>query len=76
MYERDTQRILQPALGGLRGARDCRRPRVLLLCSNTLLLVLQTATHVCLVTDYCPGGELYYLLEQQPQKRFSEEVVR
>jgi hypothetical protein len=43
---------------------------------HALLLVLQTATHVCLVTDYCPGGELYYLLEQQPQKRFSEEVVR
>nr|AML77086.1 putative LOV domain-containing protein [Interfilum paradoxum] len=42
----------------------------------TLYASFQTATHVCLVTDYCPGGELYYLLEQQPQKRFSEEVVR
>ncbi len=37
---------------------------------------VQTKTHVCLITDFCPGGELFALLERQPCKAFSEEAVR
>ncbi|KAJ4916705.1 Phototropin-2 [Raphanus sativus] len=33
----------------------------------------QTSTHVCLITDSCPGGELFALLEIQPMKFLSEE---
>nr|AML76507.1 putative LOV domain-containing protein [Radula lindenbergiana] len=42
----------------------------------TLYGSFQTRTHVCLITDFCPGGELFLLLERQPQKRFSEESAR
>lgn len=42
----------------------------------TLYASFQTATHVCLITDFCAGGELYMALEKQKGKRFSEEVVR
>eukprot|EP00850_Spirogloea_muscicola_P007733 SM000040S14745 [mRNA] locus=s40:2849:8018:- [translate_table: standard] len=42
----------------------------------TLYGSFQTATHVCLITDFCRGGELYTLLERQPHKRFSEEAAR
>nr|AHZ63904.1 phototropin [Coleochaete scutata] len=42
----------------------------------TLYASFQTATHVCLITDFCPGGELYSLLEKQPGKIFSEESAR
>ncbi len=37
---------------------------------------VQTPTHVCLITDFCPGGELFLLLERQPRKVFSEDVAR
>ncbi len=37
---------------------------------------MQTPTHVCLITDFCPGGELFLLLERQPRKVFSEDVAR
>ncbi|KAF8406774.1 hypothetical protein HHK36_008866 [Tetracentron sinense] len=36
----------------------------------------KTATHVCLITDFCPGGELFALLDKQPMKIFREESVR
>lgn len=38
--------------------------------------IVQTQTHVCLITDFCSGGELFLLLERQPRKVFSEDVVR
>ncbi|MCO5551563.1 hypothetical protein L7F22_005068 [Adiantum nelumboides] len=42
----------------------------------TLYASFQTRTHVCLVTDFCPGGELFLLLDRQQQKVFSEETAR
>ncbi|TKY48476.1 Phototropin-1 protein [Spatholobus suberectus] len=36
----------------------------------------QTKTHVCLITDYCPGGELFLLLDRQPSKVLKEDAVR
>lgn len=42
----------------------------------TLYSTFQTQTHICLVTDFCPGGELFLLLERQPRKVFTEDVVR
>nr|AML78446.1 putative LOV domain-containing protein [Hakea prostrata] len=42
----------------------------------TLYTSFQTDTHVCLMTDFCPGGELFGLLDQQPLKIFKEESAR
>ncbi|KAG7975588.1 hypothetical protein I3843_06G107200 [Carya illinoinensis] len=42
----------------------------------TLYASFQTSTHVCLVTDFCPGGELFALLDKQPMKFFKEESAR
>nr|AML77642.1 putative LOV domain-containing protein [Encalypta streptocarpa] len=42
----------------------------------TLYSTFQTATHICLITDFCPGGELFLLLERQTRKVFTEDVVR
>lgn len=36
----------------------------------------QTYTHVCLITDFCPGGELFAVLDKQPMKIFKEESAR
>lgn len=36
----------------------------------------QTKTHICLITDYCPGGELFLLLDRQPTKVLKEDAVR
>jgi hypothetical protein len=36
----------------------------------------QTPTHVCLITDFCPGGELFALLDRQPMKFFKEEAAK
>lgn len=36
----------------------------------------QTSTHVCLITDFFPGGELFALLDKQPMKLFKEESAR
>nr|AML77266.1 putative LOV domain-containing protein [Aerva persica] len=36
----------------------------------------QTNTHICLITDYCPGGELFLLLDRQPTKVLKEEAAR
>ncbi|KAL8551737.1 hypothetical protein ACS0TY_000706 [Phlomoides rotata] len=30
----------------------------------------------CLLTEFCPGGDLHVLRQRQPDKRFDEEVVR
>ncbi|KAG6471482.1 hypothetical protein ZIOFF_068924 [Zingiber officinale] len=42
----------------------------------TLYTSFQTTTHVCLITDFCPGGELFALLDKQPMKIFKEEAAR
>ncbi|XP_027347280.1 phototropin-2 isoform X2 [Abrus precatorius] len=42
----------------------------------TLYTSFQTSTHVCLITDFCPGGELFALLDKQPMKIFKEESAR
>nr|AML77393.1 putative LOV domain-containing protein [Platycodon grandiflorus] len=42
----------------------------------TLYSSFQTSTHVCLITDFCPGGELFALLDKQPLKYFKEESAR
>ncbi|KAK9109590.1 hypothetical protein Sjap_017650 [Stephania japonica] len=42
----------------------------------TLYSSFQTETHVCLITDFCPGGELFALLDKQPLKIFKEESAR
>nr|AML79444.1 putative LOV domain-containing protein [Hamamelis virginiana] len=42
----------------------------------TLYTSFQTTTHVCLITDFCPGGELFALLDKQPMKIFKEESAR
>nr|AML77301.1 putative LOV domain-containing protein [Mesotaenium caldariorum] len=42
----------------------------------TLYASFQTGTHVCLITEFCPGGELYILMERQPMKRFPEHAAR
>ncbi|XP_020535673.1 phototropin-2 isoform X2 [Jatropha curcas] len=36
----------------------------------------KTSTHVCLITDFCPGGELFALLDKQPMKLFKEDSAR
>nr|AML78418.1 putative LOV domain-containing protein [Taiwania cryptomerioides] len=42
----------------------------------TLYASFQTKTHLCLVTDYCPGGELFMLIDRQPTKVLREDAVR
>ncbi|GMN50154.1 hypothetical protein TIFTF001_019315 [Ficus carica] len=42
----------------------------------TLYTSFQTSTHICLITDFCPGGELFALLDKQPMKMFKEESAR
>ncbi|PON75178.1 Phototropin [Parasponia andersonii] len=42
----------------------------------TLYTSFQTSTHVCLITDFFPGGELFALLDKQPMKIFKEESAR
>uniref|UniRef100_A0A126WXU9 non-specific serine/threonine protein kinase n=1 Tax=Austrobaileya scandens TaxID=13351 RepID=A0A126WXU9_9MAGN len=42
----------------------------------TLYTSFQTATHVCLITDFCPGGELFAMLDRQPMKILKEDSVR
>nr|XP_010927463.1 phototropin-2 isoform X1 [Elaeis guineensis]XP_029121749.1 phototropin-2 isoform X1 [Elaeis guineensis] len=42
----------------------------------TLYTSFQTPTHVCLITDFCAGGELFALLDRQPMKIFKEEAAR
>ncbi|XP_039145243.1 LOW QUALITY PROTEIN: phototropin-2-like [Dioscorea cayenensis subsp. rotundata] len=42
----------------------------------TLYTSFKTSTHVCLITDFCPGGELFALLDKQPLKIFKEDSAR
>ncbi|KAK1439430.1 hypothetical protein QVD17_05248 [Tagetes erecta] len=42
----------------------------------TLYTSFQTPTHVCLITDFCAGGELFALLDKQPLKFLREESAR
>nr|AML76934.1 putative LOV domain-containing protein [Ehretia acuminata] len=42
----------------------------------TLYASFQTSTHVCLITDFCPGGELFNVLDKQPLKIFKEDSAR
>lgn len=42
----------------------------------TLYTSFQTPTHVCLITDFYPGGEIFRLLDKQPLKIFKEESAR
>ncbi|CAD5176358.1 unnamed protein product [Musa acuminata subsp. malaccensis] len=42
----------------------------------TLYASFQTKTHICLITDYCPGGELFLMLDRQPAKVLKEDAVR
>nr|AML79008.1 putative LOV domain-containing protein [Heliotropium calcicola] len=42
----------------------------------TLYASFQTSTHVCLITDFCSGGELFALLDRQPLKIFKEDSAR
>ena len=41
-----------------------------------VIYMLQTKTHVCLITDYYAGGELFMLLDRQPMKVLKEDAVR
>eukprot|EP00475_Leptophrys_vorax_P005415 TRINITY_DN13277_c0_g1_i1.p1 TRINITY_DN13277_c0_g1~~TRINITY_DN13277_c0_g1_i1.p1 ORF type:complete len:630 (-),score=74.20 TRINITY_DN13277_c0_g1_i1:169-1875(-) len=42
----------------------------------TLYASFQTNTHVCLITEFCNGGELYGILEKQKGKRLPEAAAR
>nr|AML78476.1 putative LOV domain-containing protein [Callitris macleayana] len=42
----------------------------------TLYASFQTKTHVCLITDFAHGGELFWLLDRQPTKSVKEDAVR
>lgn len=42
----------------------------------SVLFFPQTSTHVCLITDFCPGGELFALLDRQPMKILTEDSAR
>lgn len=42
----------------------------------TLYTTLDTGRWFCLLTEFCPGGDLHILRQRQPDKRFSEAAVR
>ena len=44
--------------------------------SEIATCMLQTKTHICLITDYYSGGELFLLLDRQPTKVLKEDAVR
>ncbi|KAL4189474.1 hypothetical protein AMTRI_Chr08g165560 [Amborella trichopoda] len=60
--------------------RACAERQILDLLDHPFLPALyasfQTKTHICLITDYCPGGELFLLLDRQPMKVLKEDAVR
>nr|AML77998.1 putative LOV domain-containing protein [Eschscholzia californica] len=60
--------------------RACAEREILDLLDHPFLPALyasfQTKTHICLITDYCPGGELFLLLDRQPKKVLKEDAVR
>ena len=42
----------------------------------TLYTSFQTDTTLYFIMEYCSGGELYDVLQKQPDKRFSEDHAR
>nr|AML78629.1 putative LOV domain-containing protein [Codariocalyx motorius] len=60
--------------------RACTEREILDMLDHPFLPALyasfQTKTHVCLITDYCSGGELFLLLDRQPAKVLREDAVR
>ncbi|KAL8508119.1 hypothetical protein ACS0TY_018617 [Phlomoides rotata] len=60
--------------------RACAEREILNMLDHPFLPALyasfQTKTHICLITDYCPGGELFLLLDRQPTKVLKEDAVR
>nr|AML76436.1 putative LOV domain-containing protein [Kirkia wilmsii] len=60
--------------------RACAEREILDMLDHPFLPALyasfQTKTHICLITDYCPGGELFLLLDRQPMKVLREGAVR
>nr|AML78485.1 putative LOV domain-containing protein [Erythroxylum coca] len=60
--------------------RACAEREILDMLDHPFLPALyasfQTKTHICLITDYCPGGELFLLLDRQPKKVLKEDAVR
>lgn len=60
--------------------RACAEREILDMLDHPFLPALyasfQTKTHICLITDYCPGGELFVLLDKQPTKVLKEDAAR
>ncbi|KAL7201850.1 hypothetical protein ACSBR1_033535 [Camellia fascicularis] len=60
--------------------RACAEREILDMLDHPFLPALyasfQTKTHVCLITDYFAGGELFMLLDRQPKKVLKEHAVR
>nr|AML79658.1 putative LOV domain-containing protein [Anemone hupehensis] len=60
--------------------RACAEREILDMLDHPFLPALyasfQTKTHICLITDYCPGGELFMLLDRQPKKALEEDAAR
>ncbi|XP_057457347.1 serine/threonine-protein kinase D6PKL1 [Lotus japonicus] len=42
----------------------------------TLYATIDAAKWLCLLTEFCPGGDLHLLRQRQPNKRFPEPAVR
>eukprot|EP00257_Ricinus_communis_P012099 XP_002533871.2 serine/threonine-protein kinase D6PKL2 [Ricinus communis] len=42
----------------------------------TLYATLDSSRWSCLLTEFCPGGDLHVLRQRQPDKRFNEAAVR
>ena len=43
---------------------------------SAMFTMFQTNTSLYFLMDYCPGGELFELLQKQPGKRFTEVTAR
>ncbi|CAN0874910.1 PHOT1 [Linum grandiflorum] len=60
--------------------RACAEREILDMLDHPFLPALyasfQTKTHICLITDYYAGGELFLLLDRQPSKVLKEDAVR
>nr|AHZ63873.1 phototropin [Osmunda regalis]AML78893.1 putative LOV domain-containing protein [Osmunda sp. BC-2016] len=60
--------------------RACAEREILAMLDHpflpTLYASFQTKTHVCLITDFFAGGELFLLLDRQPLKVFREDTAK
>uniref|UniRef100_A0A126WXF5 non-specific serine/threonine protein kinase n=1 Tax=Austrobaileya scandens TaxID=13351 RepID=A0A126WXF5_9MAGN len=60
--------------------RVCAEREILDMLDHPFLPALyasfQTSTHICLITDFFPGGELFLLMDRQPSKVLKEDAVR